>query len=173
MHTGNARLAVHTLSQMESDAAIARRICSPTCVAMVLDFWERPVAPAALAAEMFHAGTDLYGVWPAAVMAAGRRGVAGYLLRFPDWASAAWCLAQGLPVIASVRYAAGELRGAAIPQTSGHLIVLTGIENDHVLVNDPAAPTSTSVARRYHLADIIHVWLARTGVGYVLFPPQR
>ena len=171
--TPAARLTVRTLSQMESDAAIARRICSPTCVAMVLDFWERPVAPAALAAEMFHAGTDLYGVWPAAVMAAGRRGVAGYLLRFPDWASAAWCLAQGLPVIASVRYAAGELRGAAIDQTSGHLIVLTGIDDAHVLVNDPAAPAATSVARRYHLSDLLRVWLDRTGVGYVLFPPQR
>jgi Peptidase_C39 like family len=171
--TPAARLAVRALSQMESDASIARRICSPTCVAMVLDFWERPVAPAALAAEMFHAGTDLYGVWPAAVMAAGRRGVAGYLLRFPDWASAAWCLAQGLPVIASVRYAAGELRGAAITQTSGHLIVLTGSDDGHVLVNDPAAPTATSVARRYPIADVIRVWLDRTGVGYVLFPPSR
>ena len=133
----------------------------------------RPVAPAALAAEMFHAGTDLYGVWPAAVLAAGRRGVAGYLLRFPDWAAVAWCLEHGLPVIASVRYAAGELTGAAVAATSGHLIVLTGIDNADALVNDPAAPTAATVPRRYKITDLARVWLERTGVGYVLFAPNR
>jgi len=168
-----ARLAVPALSQMETDAAIARRICSPACVAMVLDFWRRPVPLAALAAEMFHPGTDLYGVWPAAVLAAGRRGIAGYLLRFPDWAAAAWCLEQGLPVIASIRYAAGELTNAAIPETSGHLIVLTGIDGASALVNDPAAPTSATVPRRYTIPELSHIWLTRTGVGYVLFPPRR
>jgi hypothetical protein len=158
---------------MEADAAIARRICSPVCVAMVLDFWRRPVAPAALAAEMFHPGTDLYGVWPAAVMAAGRRGIAGYLLRFPDWSSAAWCLEQGIPVIASIRYAAGELTNAAVPETSGHLVVLTGIDGHDALVNDPAAPTATTVPRRYAIAELSRVWLERTAVGYVLFPPRH
>jgi hypothetical protein len=140
---------------------------------MVLDFWRRPVAPAALAAEMFHAGTDLYGVWPAAVLVAGRRGVAGYLLRFPDWAAVAWCLEHGLPVIASVRYAAGELTGAAVAATSGHLIVLTGIDNADALVNDPAAATAATVPRRYKITDLARVWLERTGVGYVLFAPKR
>jgi len=167
----DARLPVAALSQMEADAAIAHRICSPTCVAMVLDFWRRPVAPSTLAAEMFHAGTDLYGVWPAAVLAAGRRGIAGYLLRVPDWATAAWCLEHRLPLIASVRYAATELTNAAVAETSGHLIVLTGIEGEHALVNDPAAPTASTVARRYKIAELSRVWLERTGIAYVLFPP--
>jgi hypothetical protein len=112
-------------------------------------------------------------VRPAAVLAAGRHGVAGYLLRVPDWAAAAWCLEHGLPLIASVRYAAGELAGAAVPETSGHLIVLTGIDGDHALVNDPAAPTSSTVPRRYKLSDLSRVWLERTGVAYVLFRPDR
>ena len=171
--TGAARLAVRALSQMESDPAIAARICSPTCVAMVLDFWRRPAAPAVLAAEMFHAGTDLYGVWPAAVLAGGRRGIAGYLLRFPDWPAAAWCLEQGLPIIASIRYAAGELANAAVPETTGHLIVLTGIDGDDALVNDPAAPTTATVARRYKIPELARVWLERTAVGYVFFPSGR
>lgn len=167
------RLAVPALSQMECEPAIARRICSPTCVAMVLGFWGRAVTPAAIAAEVFHPATDLYGIWPAAVRAAGRRGVAGYLLRFPDWVSAAWCLEQGLPVIASVRYAAGAVRGAAMAETTGHLVVLTGLDGDDVLVNDPAAATAATVARRYRAADVAHAWLDGTGVGYVLFPPRR
>ena len=167
------RLAVPPLSQMEEDAAIRNRICSPSSVAMVLAYYGAPIAVADLAREIFQPELDLYGVWPAAVRAAGRRGVAGYLLRFPDWSTAAWCLEQGMPIIASVRYGPGELTDAAIAETSGHLLVLTGYEGDDVLVNDPAAPRADAVARRYRLEELRRVWLARTGVGYVLFAPVR
>src|SRR5262249_22726447 len=103
------------------------------------------------------------------VCAAGRRGVLGYLLRFPDWDAAAWCLDQALPIIASVRYDTGELTGAAIMATAGHLLVLTGYEGDNVLVNDPAAPTATVVPRRHGRRELERVWLDRAGVGYVFF----
>jgi hypothetical protein len=167
-----ARLAVPALSQMDAEEAIRIRICSPASVAMVLAYWGERVEVASLAREIFHPTLDRYGVWPAAIRAAGRHGVAGYLLRFPDWASAEWCLERGLPVIASVRYAAGELDGAAIPETSGHLLVLTGCAGDQVLVNDPAAATAASVARRYRLDQFCRVWLERAGVGYVLVRPS-
>jgi hypothetical protein len=165
------RLDVPARSQMEAGPAIGSRICSPTCVAMLLDFWERSVDLGALATEIFHPATDLYGVWPAAILAGGRRGLGGYLLRFPDWAAAQWCLARGLPVVASVRYEGGELEGAAIPRTAGHLVVLRGWEGQEVLVNDPAAPAAGSVPRRYRRDQLCRVWLERNAVGYVLFPP--
>jgi hypothetical protein len=166
-----ARLVVPALSQMEEDAAIRHRVCSPTCVAMVLGYYGARVTVAEVAREMFQPDFDLYGVWPAAIRAASRRGIGGYLLRFPDWAAAAWCLERGMPVIASVRYAAGELTGAAIAQTSGHLLVLTGYADGDVFVNDPAAPRAAEVSRRYRLDELQRVWLARSGVGYVLFAP--
>jgi hypothetical protein len=122
---------------------------------------------------VFHPALDLYGVWPAAVRAAAARGVAGYLLRFPDWTAARWCLARGIPIVASVRYAAGELTGAAVAATPGHLLVLTGWEAGDVLVNDPAAPTADAVPRRYRADELGRAWLARGGVGYVLFDPAR
>jgi hypothetical protein len=167
------RLAVPALSQMEAPPEIALRICSPTSVAMVLAYWAAPAAVTPLADEMFHPATDRYGIWPAAIKAAGRRGVAGYLLRFPDWPSAAWCLARGLPIIASVRYAAGELTGAPLRETSGHLLVLAGCDGDHVLVNDPVAPSRGEVPRRYLRAELQRAWLDRAGVGYVLFRPEQ
>ena len=167
--SGGARLAVPAFSQMEEDAAIRHRVCSPTCVAMVLAYHGYRVAVADLAREMLQPELDLYGVWPAAIRAASRRGVGGYLLRFPDWAAAAWCLERGMPVIASVRYGAGELAGAAIVETSGHLLVLTGYAGGDVFVNDPAAPEAREVTRRYRLEELRRVWLARSGVGYVLF----
>jgi hypothetical protein len=169
-HTGaGARLTVPALSQMELDGTIRHRVCSPACVAMVLAYYGRHVAVVDLAREMFQPELDIYGLWPAAIRAASRHGVGGYLLRFPDWAAAAWCLERGMPVIASVRYAAGELTDAAIAQTTGHLLVLTGYGGDHVYVNDPAAPRASDVARRYRLDELRHVWLTRSGVGYVLF----
>jgi len=169
--SGLVRLAVPPRSQMEEDETIRHRICSPTSVAMVLDYLGERLDTRELAAAVFHPGLDLYGVWPAAIRAAGRHGVAGYLLRFPDWAAAAWCLGERLPIIASVRYAAGELTGAAIPETAGHLLVLVGYDGDRVLVNDPAAPDRRSVERAYRLDELERVWLERSGVGYVLFRP--
>jgi hypothetical protein len=167
------RLRVPRLTQTGEDPAIALRICSPTSVAMVLGYWDRPATAAAVADAVFHSATDLYGVWPAAIRAAAARGVAGYLLRFPDWPSAAWCLARRIPIIASIRYGAGELVGAAIQATSGHLVVLTGYENGTVLVNDPAAPTLDTVARTYRRDEFARAWLEHSGVGYVLFDPTR
>jgi hypothetical protein len=168
-HVGRAHIAVPARSQMVEPEAVRRRICSPTSVAMVLERWGRRLETLALAEEIFHAATDRYGVWPAAIGAAARHGVAGYLLRFPDWRAAAWCLDAGLPIVASVNYRQGELAGAAMDETDGHLLVLTGYDGDAVLVNDPAAPTHEDVRRRLHRGDLERVWLERTGVGYVLF----
>ena len=161
------------MSQMEQPRAIRARVCSPTCVTMVLKYWGVEADVASVARAIFHPRLDMYGVWPSAIRAAGALGIAGYLLRVPDWATAAWCLDRGIPLIVSVRYAAGELTGAAIEKTDGHLLVLTGYDRGTVSVNDPAAPTRSEVERRYRLDEVRRVWLERTGVAYVLFRPSR
>jgi hypothetical protein len=166
------RLTVPAISQMGEDPAIAHRICSPTSVAMVLGALGAPDTAASVARDVYDARLDRYGIWPAAIHAAARRGVLGYLLRFPDWAAAAWCLDHGLPVVASVRYAAGALGGAPMDATDGHLLVVTGYEDGAVLVNDPAAPDAASVARRYRLPEFARAWLEGSAVGYLLFRPE-
>jgi hypothetical protein len=163
------KLAVPSRSQMIEPEEIRRRICSPTSVAMVLEHWGRRVDTVTVAADSLVA--DRYGVWPAAVAAAARRGVAGYLLRFPDWTSAAWCLTAGLPIVASVRYGPGELPGAAMQETDGHLVGITGADGDDVFLNDPAAATVATGPCRVRRDAFERVWLERAGIGYVFFLP--
>jgi hypothetical protein len=162
-------LTVPPRTQMTEPEAIRLRICSPTSVAMALEYFGCTLPTRAVAEEVFHAPTDRYGVWPAAIRTAAAHGIPGYLLRFPGWESAAWCLSRGLPIVASVRYARGELTNAAMCETTGHLIVLTGLEGDEVLVNDPAAPTAAEVRRRYTRRELTRAWLEKSGVGYVFF----
>jgi hypothetical protein len=162
-------LGVPARSQMQEDDAVRARICSPTSAAMVMDYFGHPVATSAMADEVFHAATDRYGVWPAAIKAAASHGVPGYLLRFPDWDAALWCLERELPIVASLRYGPGELTGAAMPETPGHLVVITGVEQRGVLVNDPAAATPVDVPRRYRRDEFVRAWLGHSGVGYVFF----
>ena len=163
------RLGVPARTQMTEAEAIRARICSPTSVAMALQHLGRSVPTPTLAQQVFHAPTDRYGLWPAAVRAAGAHGVPGYLLRFVEWDAVRWCLENGLPIVASIRYGVGELRGAPMPETTGHLIVITGLDGDDVLVNDPAAPTADAVPRRYPRDELTRAWLDGTGVGYVFF----
>ncbi|MCP4589960.1 MAG: D-alanyl-D-alanine dipeptidase [bacterium] len=170
------RLPVPYRSQRVERKELSGRICSPTSVAMVLDY--RGVSqPTVDVAERIYDDTyDIYGNWPRAVQAAYAYGVPGYLTRFSHWSQIERAIANDQPLVMSIRANEGELADAPYASTEGHLLVLTGFDEDgNVTVNDPAASSPEQGQLTYTRNDVETVWLrARGGTAYVFEPlPDR
>lgn len=156
-------------SQLTAPEPIARRICSPTCVSMVLDLWQRPHDWLGLAEECYDPATNMFGVWPLALAAAARRGSLGAVEAFDDWQAPLAVLDAGVPLVTSIRFFAGELPGAPLGETGGHLVVLYGAGPERVQVCDPAAADG-EVAREYPADAFSRAWLRHRGAAYILPP---
>ena len=163
------RLEVPFRSQFDGTGELGPRLCGPTCLAMVLAYYgiDRPTREVAEAC--YDARHDVYGNWPGGVQTAFEYGLPGYVKRFAGWSEAAAVLGRDRPVIASVRFGAGELPGAAVPETKGHLVVVTGFTGrDEVRVNDPAFVRAAGGVRTYPGEAFARAWFGGSGVGYVL-----
>ena len=111
--------------------------------------------------------TNAYGVWPLAINFGARLGFAGAVETFTDWSFPEQLLEQGIPLVCSVRWDKDTLKNAPMPSSQGHLVVLYGLNQDQVLVMDPAAATDDQVPRRYDAQEFSTAWLARRGAAYV------
>jgi hypothetical protein len=165
-------IPVPALSQMVEAEAIRHRICSPTSVAMVLGALGVPATAAGVAAAAHCREHDRFGVWPANVWAASRRGVLGYVMAIGSWEFARELLARGIPLIVSESHGPGGLPGSPLPETDGHLLVLRGLRAGRALVNDPAAPSAGAVPMEYDLGAFGRAWLGHGGIAYVLVTPE-
>jgi len=159
-------------SQMVERASLRSRICAPTNVAMVMDFFGLDANTGDVAARAYHAATDRYGVWQENIRAASGWGFLGYVGRFPSWYEACSLLRQAVPIIASIRYGAGQLEGSPLTSTDGHLVTICGFSNSRVRVNDPAGISSKDVSREYRVEQFQSAWFGSGGVGLVLFPAK-
>ncbi len=161
---------VPALCQREAPADIAMRICSPTCVTMVLRKLGVGAELLDLSRRAYDAASGLYGVWPQNLYAASRDHVIGAVRTFDSLEQAAELITRGLAVVASLRYAQGELEGAAMDATGGHLMVICGFAGERVIVNDPVMPGTDEVRRSYDLGEFGRIWLRERGAGYVMAP---
>ena len=60
--------------------------------------------------------------------------------------------------------ARGQLNGAPISSTNGHLLVIVGFQADgDVVVNDPAAPPTAAVRRTYDRGQFEDAWINASG----------
>jgi Peptidase_C39 like family len=162
--------------------------CSPTALSMVLGYHDA-LPPAASyswvpdghrqpwvdhAARMtFDHDYDGTGNWPFNTAYAGNRiGSDGraYVTRLRSLRQAERYIARGTPLVASIAFGAGELDGAPISSTNGHLVVIAGFtRSGDVVVNDPAARTNKGVRRTYDRGQFEDAWVpASGGVVYVV-----
>ena len=79
-------------------------------------------------------------------------------------------VAVGIPVVVSVSFGSGELDGAPISSTAGHLLVVVGFTaTGDVVVNDPASRSRSGVRRTYDRAQLEAAWLGGSGgTAYVI-----
>ncbi len=79
-------------------------------------------------------------------------------------------IAAGIPLAASISFSRGQLSGAPISATAGHLVVIAGFTSaGNVVVNDPAASSNATVRRTYDRGQFERAWLRKSsGTVYVV-----
>jgi hypothetical protein len=165
------RLPVPERSQQVESPDIAGLICSPTCVGMVLAYYgvDQPTTAVAAGVRDYY-GEETYGNWPFNTAYAATHGLRAVVRHFPDLDAVEAELRAGHPVILSTAWEPGELPGAPIPRSSGHLMVATGVDaHGDIYINDPAADPRQGqpVARCYPRAALARAF---RGIGYVITP---
>ncbi|GHF34032.1 peptidase C39 [Deinococcus metalli] len=146
--------------------------CSPTSVSMILARYGVDVTVPQAARGTFDRVYDGTGNWPFNTAYAGSLGLRAYVTRLPNLAAAETFTAAGRPLAVSLGWKKGELPGAAIESSSGHLMVLVGFDAaGNPVLNDPAAPDNATVRRTYPRAAFESLWLTHSGgLSYVLLP---
>jgi len=152
-----------------TEAIDAGRICSPTSVGMVLAFYGIEKSTREVADGVFDYSAKVYGNWALNTAYAHRvSGLESYVVRTAGFESIESEIEAGRPVVASLRWKIGELEGAAIAESNGHLVAVCGFTSSgDVIVNDPAGQPGT-VRRIYKRRAFFSAWIKRAfGIIYV------
>ncbi|MFQ5868952.1 MAG: C39 family peptidase [Candidatus Zixiibacteriota bacterium] len=164
-------LEVPYLSQQRLPDSISWKTCSPTSLTMVMNFHGVKVSPLEVAEKGYDSYNDIYGNWPYNMTAAHRYGFTSWVDRHNSFSEIAKELQEGFPVILSIAFGEGELKGSPVSQTDGHLIVLRGFTSDgNVICNDPAFHNSTEGVIIYDRNELEKAWTGHHGVAYHLRP---
>ncbi|MBO9521754.1 MAG: peptidase C39 family protein [Nocardioidaceae bacterium] len=156
--------------------------CSPTSLAMILGYYGRLPSPSQyawapyqqawvnqLARETYDYAYAGAGNWPFNTAVGARRAGEGFVTRLPSLRAAERFVRAGIPLAISVRFGRGQLAGAPISATPGHLLVLVGFTaTGRPVVNDPAASTDAGVRRSYDRAQLEQAWQRSGGTTYVV-----
>jgi hypothetical protein len=149
-------LAVPTRSQMVYPDG-GEAWCSPVSLSMVMAYWadwtgkkdlDQPVP--ALVRGTYDYTCRGNGNWSFNTAYAYSLGLDASVRRFDSLGQVERCVAAGLPVVASIAWKNGQLSGAPIPESEGHLLVIRGFDPlGNVVVNDPAGYDDSRVRRFY------------------------
>lgn len=167
----NADIEVPQLSQMVI-RGIGNRICSPTSMTMVLNYFGEKLEVLDVAKGAFDHGGGIYGNWSYNVAYAGECGMEAKVIYCHKVKTMLDYIRSGIPLIASVKTnKRDQLPGAPEAYPSGHLLVVRGFdaEDNMIIVNDPASSDVTAVRRTYPIDAFAKVW---NRILYIIHPSE-
>lgn len=145
-----------------------RGLCSPTSLSMIHAYHGIDVSIDETARAVFDRAYNGTGNWSFNVAFSGRLGLRAVVAYLRNFDQAQRLVERNLPLAISYSWGEGELPGAPLERSDGHLAVLCGfVENGDCAVNDPAAPGVRVVYPRTALETI---WQRGGGVAYVVAP---
>jgi predicted double-glycine peptidase len=170
-------LAVVPRSQGDEQEKYKHDVCSPTSLAMILEFWGHKQETEAVALAVRDRTSQLFGNWPANAAYAAKEGLDARIARLESLNDVQDEIAAGRPVAVSVTIAEGDMPAAPLKKTAGHILVVIGFTEDgDVIAADPAGKGRDQVRRVYPRADFHKVWrVNKRGLAYLIGPdlPRR
>jgi len=159
--------------------------CSPTSLSMLLGYYGALPRPASyawvtktygdrwvdhVARVVYDYGYQGTGNWAFNTAYAAIMTGDAFVTRLTDLREAERFIAAGIPLAASISFSRGQLTGAPISASAGHLVVIAGFTaNGDVVVNDPAASSDSTVRRVYDRGQFERAWLRKSsGTVYVV-----
>jgi peptidase C39-like protein len=152
--------------------------CSPTATSMALAYWRKDGGPCEPGVRAAVAGVydwvyDGHGNWPFNTAYAATSGMEAYVARLTSLTQAEEWIAAGVPLVMSYAWKRGQLTGAPVSSSNGHLGVLVGFDaGGNPVVNDPAGADDGQVRRTYPRSELEALWLGHSGgTVYLIHPP--
>jgi hypothetical protein len=142
--------------------------CSPAALSMIHAYHGIDVPVDETARAVFDRAYNGTGNWSFNVAFSGSLGLRGVVGHLRNLDHAQRLIERNLPIAISYSWRDGELPGAPLERSEGHLAVLCGFTaSGDCAVNDPAAPNVRVV---YGRSAIEYVWQRNAGVAYVVAP---
>jgi hypothetical protein len=165
----NIELAVLSKQQLSIEG-IGNRICSPTSLSMILEYYNVPNTPVETAGLVYDSGSDLYGNWSFNASLASLFHLYSRVEYTKDLSVLFDYIEVGIPLALSIKTTSkDDLEGSIMPYSGGHLVVLTGfvLKEDtwYMIINDPAEYQDSLVRREYKVSEVLN---AMSGYIYVV-----
>jgi hypothetical protein len=142
--------------------------CSPASLSMLHAYHGIDIPVAETAGHVFDRAYNGTGNWSFNVAFSGALGLRAAVAYLDNLDRAARLIERNIPIAISYSWRAGELPGAPLEHSDGHLAVLRGFtSNGDCAINDSAHP---SLRVTYPRAAIERIWQRAGGVAYVVAP---
>ena len=169
--TVRTSLDVPALSQYLATHPEERGWCSPTSLAMLLAYWGKPHDIPEIVRAVYDRRYLGTGNWAFNLAYAGRLGLRAVLVHLAGLDHAAGFIAAGIPLALSFSWGSGDLPGAPLDHSGGHLAVLRGFTSQgHPQFNDPA---QADIRATYDRKALERVWQAHGGAAFAAVPFER